>query len=904
MSLGRVCRIWLVAALMAAGVVVVSAGPAAAATITSSGPLTSIAISPDLTCAVTHVDDRYPEWFAETACGTLISLNGELYGPNNIPSGGGATPRTFFTPVSQSAVTGSGTAADPYTIVTVVRAGDRATLTQTDRYVVGQEFYRTEVRVANNSGARLTGHLYTAGDCYLQDSDFGYGQVIGTAPACAASTLPGSRLVSLIPSTGGNAYYQANYNEVWTRVGAQLPFPNTCRCDEYLDNGIGISWPVNLSAGESSTWGWRTNFSPQGHVPLIVTASAHSPSSPPGDLNGYRITVQNGNPERAPVNRLTVTLPPGFTYVTGSTIGATRADPAISGQTLTWSGPLAVPGGGEITIDFNVRVTRTAGTYTIDATATAPEHEVTPALDAAPITVSKAADLGLTKIPSVAEVARGGAFTYTLTARNHGPSAEPAAYITDTLPTGFAFNAAQSSSGCFAIGQAVRCNIGALAPGGSASATVGVRVASNAPEGFAYNFAEVHGDVPDPNPINNPVSAPVLVSNNALAISKIARPVFAGDDLTWTIGVINDGTSAATGGIVADTLPSGLTFVRATTTNGTCGFEPTSRTVTCTLGTIAAGASATITIVTGTPPQLVPAGQTSTTVTDTASVTHAGVTDTTTFPVRVFAGAHLVPRKTVTPATVVAGRRVTYRPAVLNQGPSVATNITVTDTLPRGLTFAPAASDQRCGLIDPAAGTVRCVAPGPLAVGATVTFTVVAWVDATLGDRSTIVNDAVATAFQYDPDPAPSARAASVVVRRVDLAVTKKASRRRVRAGESLKYTITVVNRGPSAASAIVLRDRVSKRGLTGGLRRGKGAWRCPVIGVAFRCLIPELLPGDRLTLTVPVKTPAKIQYPIHICNTVTATSAERDLRPANNKASACVKIIPKRRKEKPILPR
>ena len=87
--------------------------------ITSAGPLTSIAISTELNCAVDHVGDAEGEFFEDTACATELATGGLLFGPSDIP--GGNNPGGFA-PVSQSGVTGSGTAADPFTIVTVVDA--------------------------------------------------------------------------------------------------------------------------------------------------------------------------------------------------------------------------------------------------------------------------------------------------------------------------------------------------------------------------------------------------------------------------------------------------------------------------------------------------------------------------------------------------------------------------------------------------------------------------------------------------------------------------------------------------------------------------------------------------------------------------------------------------------------
>ena len=105
-------------------------------------PLTKIAISNELNCQVNHKFDGtsaefYPTSSTIGACGTFLSVGGTLYSPSDVPAGDSAEG-TPFTPVSQSAVSGSGTQANPYKIVTKVDAGTTGLrIIQTDSYVVG-----------------------------------------------------------------------------------------------------------------------------------------------------------------------------------------------------------------------------------------------------------------------------------------------------------------------------------------------------------------------------------------------------------------------------------------------------------------------------------------------------------------------------------------------------------------------------------------------------------------------------------------------------------------------------------------------------------------------------------------------------------------------------------------------
>lgn len=71
-------------------------------------------------------------------------------------------------------------------------------------------------------------------------------------------------------------------------------------------------------------------------------------------------------------------------------------------------------------------------------------------------------------------------------------------------------------------------------------------------------------------------------------------PVTVNTNLTYTLNVTNKGLSDVTGVTLTDTLPSGVIFVSATPTQGTCSGTGT---VTCSLDSLASSATATVTIV-------------------------------------------------------------------------------------------------------------------------------------------------------------------------------------------------------------------------------------------------------------------------------------------------------------------
>jgi uncharacterized repeat protein (TIGR01451 family) len=364
--------------------------------ITSSGPLTTIRITNQLNCDVRHTGDSSPEFYGQTACGTFLvagagGANSLLFGPRDVPAGDSANPRTAWTEVSQTAVLGAGTSANPYRVTTVADAGTTGLrVTETDSYVVGQEAYRTDVAISNSGNAAQNVIVYRAGDCYLQNSDRGFGRVDAAtgAVACTTSQAANARIEQWFPITPGSHYYEANYDDVWARIGAKLPFPDTCICSTFDDNGAGLSWSLTIPAGLSMTVSHFTTFSPLGLAPLSTTKTADAATATGGASDGYTITIHNPNASAATLNSITDTLPAGFTYTAGSTTGVTTTNPAVSGQTLIWAGPFSVPASGDVTLHFNVKVATATGVYFNNASADASAIPVAPTGPTAPITVT------------------------------------------------------------------------------------------------------------------------------------------------------------------------------------------------------------------------------------------------------------------------------------------------------------------------------------------------------------------------------------------------------------------------------------------------------------------------------------------------------------------------------------
>jgi len=195
---------------------------------------------------------------------------------------------------------------------------------------------------------------------------------------------------------------------------------------------------------------------------------------------------------------------------------------------------------------------------------------------------------------------RGASGTYTITVSNISLDAASSGLVSviDTLPGGLTPTAASGTGwSCGVAGQTVSCTrsdaLAAISNYPAITVTVSVAQAAGA---SLLNTATVSGGN-ELNTTNDTASdITTIVSSSDLAITKTGAPDPAkpGDVITYTLTVSNSGPTNATNVTVTDTLPSTVSYISATPTQGTC--SQTTGTVTCLLGGMNAGSSASISI--------------------------------------------------------------------------------------------------------------------------------------------------------------------------------------------------------------------------------------------------------------------------------------------------------------------
>ncbi|OJU95680.1 MAG: hypothetical protein BGO23_08735 [Solirubrobacterales bacterium 67-14] len=456
--------------------------------------------------------------------------------------------------------------------------------------------------------------------------------------------------------------------------------------------------------------------------------------------------------------------------------------------------------------------------------------------------VSHKADLAIVKTASQSHVKIGDTFSYALKVTNNGPSKATSVAITDDIPAGLSFVSADPGCTYQPVNGTVVCAVGTLTNGATTTINVTVKVDGDA-AGQIQNTASVSAQQEDPNPGNNTDTETVDASGADLQVTKTLKsptdPVKTGDTVVYDIVVKNNGPSDATGVVLYDALPSGLANV--TTDNGSCVVAAGA--INCALGDIDNGDSVTVEV-TG----VVKPGQDE--LVNTASATGneddpvpSNNTDDVTTPVT--PQADLAIQKLASVSEITPGVEFTYTFKVTNNGPDNVTGITVTDTLPAGVTYVDGAPG--CNAVGQAVTcTINFLAAGGSGqTGISVKYT---------GNGNAVANTAKVGSNVPDPNPGNNTSTIETPVKNpnADVQIVKTVDDPNPEAGDTITYTLTVKNNGPGTAQHVVATDQ-----LPDGVTFLSADSPCVELNGKVTCELGDLASGEEVALKIKVKVNA-----------------------------------------------
>ncbi len=497
------------------------------------------------------------------------------------------------------------------------------------------------------------------------------------------------------------------------------------------------------------------------------------------------------------------------------------------------------------------------------------------------------ADLSVTISDSPDPVTVGQNLVYVLDVSNSGPDSATAVMLEHLLPAGVTFVSAVPDQGsCNESAGTVNCDLGDLANGASTSVTVTVTPVI---PGNLQTSATVNSDSHDPNLADNSDSEestgnPAPGSADLeITITDTPDPIEAGQPLTVTIDVVNNGPDPAENTVVQYTLPPGISPDSVTPSVGSCSVNAT--TVTCNLGTVANGATPNVEIVM-TPP--IPATLQHSAVissgTDDPTPGNNNAEAQTTVESVADSSADLSMVKTDSPDPVVVGQPLTYTLTISNAGPDDTGSVIATDTLPAGVTFQSALASQ--GSCSESAGTVTCNL-GPIANGAGAEVVIVV-IPQTAGDLS---NTATVTSDVDDPEPDDNTDSEDSTVDpgSADLSMDKVASVNPAVVGDAFTYTLTVFNDGPDAATQVVVTDQLPASLEFGSAIPSQGS--CGESGNLVTCQLGTIADEGSATVVITV-TPTE---PGPLANTAVVDSQLDDPIPDDNEEEEDTEVDPRR---------
>jgi uncharacterized repeat protein (TIGR01451 family) len=620
-----------------------------------------------------------------------------------------------------------------------------------------------------------------------------------------------------------------------------------------IDNSACVSTtssgdPAGNDCGSTST-------PPGGNPDLRLAKSVVNGNGNPGSVLVYQLAVTNGGTWDAGGVALHETVPPVTTFrAAGSSPGWICSPDGTAGSSCTLSlGTVAA--GASATYTFAVQVASSfpANPPSIDNSACA---STTSAGDPAGNDCGSTStppggnpDLRLAKSVASGDGTPGGVLVYQLAVTNGGTRDAAGVAFRETVPPLTTFRAAGSSPGwtCTpdgSAGSACTLSLGTVAAGASTTYTFAVQVASSFPanppsiDNSACVSTTSSGD-PAGNDCGSTSTPPGGNPDLRLAKSVASGDGTPGSVLVYQLAVTNGGTRDAAGAALNETVPQLTSFRVAGSSPGwTCTPDGNAgSSCTLSLGTVAAGASATYTfavLVARTfppnPPSIDNTACLSTTSTGDPAGNDCGSTST---PPSGNPDVRLA--KSVASGDGSPGSVLVYQLAVTNGGTRDAAGVALHESVPQLTTFQAAGSSPGWTCTpDGNAGSSCTLSLGTVAAGASTSYTFAVQVASSFPlNPPSIDNSAcISTTSSGDPTDNDCGSVSTPPGGSSDLVLTKTLTSGTAVPNGVLVFNLSLRNQGSRAATEVMLRETVSENSVFEPASSSPG-WNCTPDGSA-----------------------------------------------------------------------
>ncbi len=653
-----------------------------------------------------------------------------------------------------------------------------------------------------------------------------------------------------------------------------------------------------------------------------VAVTQTGPSSiVPGDTATYTFTIADNGPSYSQNVSFSDPLPPGMTFVSLTQTGSIfTLDPHPVGTGGTVTGSIATLRSGALaTFTLVARLDPSANgtslTNTLSTTAATTDPNATN--NSASITTTILApqvDVAVTET-GPATVVPGTEVTYNFKITNNGPADAQNVSFSDPLPAGMQFDSLVQNFGpAFVLnpppagaGGNATGTIATLPAGASASFTLVATLDWSANGASLTNTVSATSDTTDLNAANNAVTVISTITPQAdLSVSIVSSLAVAGENLTYTLTVTNNGPSDAQNVVLAQTLPDDVSYQNMVRIYGPASvFGPDGNgNVVADIPTLAAVSSASYRVTVAVPPNTPAGSAPTTTVSATSATTDTNpsnnVITETGSPVTTSADLSAV---IVAPSGgVIPGQNNTFSIEIINRGPSDAQNVSWSSLVPAGMTLVSVtqASGPAFTLTTQSSDAETISGKiAALAAGQSADFDIVYFADgAVLGNS--VTSTVSVTSATPDAVPANNNSTATAAVRHAaDLAISLKeqpSTTGDFYAGTDITYTLDVTNVGGAPAGGATITYNIPDNAPFSSFGESSGFPALPSVAVGAMGPIAFTLPagmpyGGHAEIEINEHILPSVRYGRVLAPTASLSGLPNNDDPSNNTASASTTI-------------